>query len=399
MCGICNRIGIRHEDLNLQEYSPALPIYKDAASSSGTLNFNEGDNIIIPSENGVTYRGLSGDDAYIISTNTTEPNSKIEIVDSVGDNIIQFINGLVISKSLFTSDAMRLTLSDGSVVTINGADKFTFELSGNLTDGSSGDKKTFSGFAEFMGIDTLPTSGTKNGTENITITSDGKVTNETATDNENDNQPTASRSIQSDLSNFPLSDNVLISSNKETEIDLNDFFSVPKTNAIGFSDLTAINSLDEINVIKIEQTNAAATIAVKNKEVGLELLDLSALNIDQDSLSIEVWTQYINDNDELVSYWEKEEYSSGIYNKFDVTDDYLYLAPKSYFLKGGELSSDKIFFELTYKESNGDLRTPFMTSDSLFSNNPDASQFKIKLIYTSEGEKNEYFRLDGYTAK
>ena len=67
MCGICNRIGIRHEDLNLQEYSPALPIYKDAASSSGTLNFNEGDNIIIPSENGVTYRGLSGDDAYIIT--------------------------------------------------------------------------------------------------------------------------------------------------------------------------------------------------------------------------------------------------------------------------------------------------------------------------------------------
>ena len=213
MCGICNRIGIRHEDLNLQEYSPALPIYKDAASSSGTLNFNEGDNIIIPSENGVTYRGLSGDDVYIISTNTTEPNSKIEIVDSVGDNIIQFINGLVISKSLFTSDAMRLTLSNGSVVTINGADKFTFELSGNLTDGSSGDKKTFSGFSEFMGIDTIPTSGTENGTENITITIDGKATDETATDetatdetatdDQNDNQPTADRSIQSDLSNFP----------------------------------------------------------------------------------------------------------------------------------------------------------------------------------------------------
>ena len=395
MCGICNRIGIRHEDLNLQEYSPALPIYKDAASSSGTLNFNEGDNIIIPSENGVTYRGLSGDDVYIISTNTTEPNSKIEIVDSVGDNIIQFINGLVISKSLFTSDAMRLTLSNGSVVTINGSDKFTFELSGNLTDGSSGDKKTFSGFSEFMGIDTIPTSGTENGTENITITIDGKATDETATDetatdNQNDNQPTASRSIQSDLSNFPLSDNALISSNKETEIDLNDFFSVPKTNAIGFSDLTAINSLDEINVIKIEQTNAAATIAVKNQEVGLELLDLSTLNIDQDSLSIEVWTQYINDNDELVSYWEREEYSSGIYNKFDVKDDYLYLAPKSYFLKGDELSSDKLFFELTLKEDNGDLRTPFMSSDSLFSNNPNASQFKIKLEYTSEGEDNEY---------
>ena len=100
MCNICNKIGIRHEDLNVQESSPAAPIYKDAVSSSGTLNFNEGDNIIIPSENGVTYRGLGGNDAYIISTNTTEANSKIEIIDSAGDNVIQLINGLIISKSL-----------------------------------------------------------------------------------------------------------------------------------------------------------------------------------------------------------------------------------------------------------------------------------------------------------
>ena len=32
-----------------------------------TLNFNSGNNIIIPSENNTTYRGLEGDDTYIIS--------------------------------------------------------------------------------------------------------------------------------------------------------------------------------------------------------------------------------------------------------------------------------------------------------------------------------------------
>ncbi|MDA8892627.1 hypothetical protein N9I86_02835, partial [Hyphomicrobiales bacterium] len=224
----------------------------------------------------------------------------------------------------------------------------------------------------------------------ISITIDGKVTEETTTDNEDDNQPTSSRSIQSDLSNFPLEDNVLINSNKEIEIDLNDFFSAPKTNAIGSSDLTAINSLDEINVIKIEQSNAGATIAVKNKEEGLELLDLSSLNIDQDSLSIKVWRQYIDDNDELVGYWQREEYDSKIFNKFDVKEDYLYLAPKSYFLKGDELSSDKIFFEYTDKENDGNLKTPDLRIESLFSNNPDASQLKIKLEYISEGEENEY---------
>ena len=45
MCGICNKIGIRHENLNLQESSPALTMYKDATSSSTTLNFNEGNNL------------------------------------------------------------------------------------------------------------------------------------------------------------------------------------------------------------------------------------------------------------------------------------------------------------------------------------------------------------------
>ncbi|MDA9034988.1 hypothetical protein N9H74_05745, partial [Hyphomicrobiales bacterium] len=188
----------------MQESSPAVPIYKDAVSSSGTLNFNEGDNIIIPSENGVTYRGLGGNDAYIISTNTTEANSKIEIIDSAGDNVIQLINGLIISKSLFTSDAMRLTLSDGSVVTINGADKFTFELSGNLTDGSSGNKKTFSEFAKYMGLESLPSSGSDEGNKNVTIQS--SLDNEEAQKEEADNitETIESRALQKDLSNLPL---------------------------------------------------------------------------------------------------------------------------------------------------------------------------------------------------
>ena len=136
---------------------------------------------------------------------------------------------------------------------------------------------------------------------------------------------------------------------------------MPKTNAIGSSDLSTIKSLDEINVIKIDQTNVGATIAVKNNKKGLKLLDLNTLNIDEGSLLIKDWSQYINDDDELVGYWEKEEYVWGVYTKFEVKENYLYLAPKSYFLKGGESSSDKFFFEYTAKEENGDLKTPFTT--------------------------------------
>ena len=395
MCLMCDITGRDYYHKDEVSEDPDINNQDTGSSEAKTLNFNDGNNIIVLDNNNTTFRGLAGDDVYIISGKTVNKNAKINIVDTNGINTIQLVENIKITKSLFSSDAVRLILDNGAEITINGADKFTFDLTGNLTSGNIGSQKTFKEFAEFMGLDSLPTSGTKNGTENITITIDGKVTDETKKDNEDGNQSIDSRSIQSDLSNFPLDDNVSISNNKETEINLNDFFSAPKTNAIGYSDLSAINSLDEINVIKIDQTNIGATIAVKDNKKGLKLLDLKTLNIDQGSLSIKDWSQYINDDGELVGYWEKEEYEWGVYTKFEVKENYLYLAPKSYFLKGGESSSDKFFFEYTAKEENGDLKTPFTTSDSLFSNNPNASQFKIKLEYTSEGEEKEYtIRLD-----
>ena len=73
------------------------------------------------------------------------------------------------SDSIFSKNATKLSLSNGSEITINGADKFTFELSGNLTSGTVGVDKTFSEFATYMGIDSLPESGSQSGSSNITI--------------------------------------------------------------------------------------------------------------------------------------------------------------------------------------------------------------------------------------
>ena len=95
-----------------------------------TLNFNTGKNYIVPSENDTTYRGLAGDDVYIISQ-ATEDNAVIKIIETEGSNVIQLVDGITISTSLFTKNAARLTLSNGAEITINGADKFTFETSGN----------------------------------------------------------------------------------------------------------------------------------------------------------------------------------------------------------------------------------------------------------------------------
>ena len=134
-----------------------------------TLNFNTGKNYIVPSENDTTYRGLAGDDVYIISQ-ATEDNAVIKIIDTEGSNVIQLVDGITISTSLFTKNAARLTLSNGAEITINGADKFTFETSGNATSGDIGANRDYSDFVKGMGIvDGPPSSGSENGTSSLTV--------------------------------------------------------------------------------------------------------------------------------------------------------------------------------------------------------------------------------------
>ena len=83
-----------------------------------TLNYNSGNNIIVPSENNTTYRGFEGDDTYIISKATIK-DSKISIVDTNGNNKIQIVEGITVSSSIFTSNAARLILSNGTEITIS----------------------------------------------------------------------------------------------------------------------------------------------------------------------------------------------------------------------------------------------------------------------------------------
>ena len=134
-----------------------------------SLNFNSGKNFIIPTENDMTYRGLGGDDVYIISK-AIPSNAKIQIIDTEGSNIIELVDGITITTSLFTKNATRLTLSNGSEITINGADKFTYETSGNSTTGDVGSQWTYSDFVKGMGVtDGPPASGSKNGSSNFAI--------------------------------------------------------------------------------------------------------------------------------------------------------------------------------------------------------------------------------------
>ena len=130
---------------------------------SGTLNFNKGDNIIILDGQGKTYRGLEGDDTYFISQ-LLPKSGKVSITDTEGTNLVQLPANTYIDKSLFTKNAARLTLEDGREITISGADKFSYNVGGNITDGTKGTDLTFTEFAEVFGVyDILNSSGAQTG--------------------------------------------------------------------------------------------------------------------------------------------------------------------------------------------------------------------------------------------
>ena len=133
-----------------------------------TINHSSGADIIVPSNTGTTYRGLGGDDTYILS-NSIAANAAITIVDTSGANKIQLVNGLSVASTKFAADAVQLTLSNGAVVTINGASNFDFDLGGNATSGTTGSVTDFAGFAAGANVATLPSSGSVDGASNVAV--------------------------------------------------------------------------------------------------------------------------------------------------------------------------------------------------------------------------------------
>ena len=132
-------------------------------SKAGTINFSSGDNIIIADGQTKTLRGLDGDDTYFVS-NLLPKDSTIEIIDTSGTNTVQIAANTKVVKTLWTKDATRLTFEDDRIITINGADNFTFNMGGNITNGTEGTDLNFAEFALSFGIlDVLGLTGSDTG--------------------------------------------------------------------------------------------------------------------------------------------------------------------------------------------------------------------------------------------
>lgn len=117
------------------------------------------DGFTVAQSAGATYEGNASDQIYTIHPTLTSAGDTITIIDQGGNNTIELAGGLTIASSVSVADETQLTLSNGAIVNIRGADTFTFAVGANTAAGQTGQDKTFAEFAtDVLGV-TLPAAG------------------------------------------------------------------------------------------------------------------------------------------------------------------------------------------------------------------------------------------------
>ena len=86
-------------------------------------------------------------------------SASVSIIDTEGSNVIQLPEWSKIKSIVVAKSALKITCDDMTVFTINGADKFSYDIGGNFTNNSLGEIKTFNEFVEIFEL-TPPSSGT-----------------------------------------------------------------------------------------------------------------------------------------------------------------------------------------------------------------------------------------------
>ncbi len=371
-----------------------------------TLNFNSGNNIIVPTENKTTYRGLEGDDTYIISKATVK-NSKIDIIDTEGTNTIQLVDGITISSSIFTSNAARLVLSNGTQITISGADKFTFEAGGNLTSATLGSSRSYLKFADAMGaysasFQTDKGDGgiiinnsydmrlIKNGilkTINLGDHFDGENLKYSIVKSEYPNQYNYLQPFISDQ--ISLSDGQLKAQGGVGEeiytakitIKAENQDTEGSTEKVFTFRLTDDDDLEQSSSTIISSSDSETTISISEDVIGDRLLDLSSFGIDEGSAKIT--SVSIGGSITPISYFLADPWAqNGWTDYFYVNKNVLKFAQHSYY--DYDTDEYKLFFG-----PNNIYGSDWQFHDLTTSNVRD-NEFSITFEYTTDGESKTH---------
>jgi plastocyanin len=177
-----------------------------------TINLSSNNDVIIPTNDNTDYRGLAGDDTYILISQKS--STSVSIIDTEGNNVIQLPEWSKIKSIVAAKTALKITCDDMTVFTINGADKFSYDIGGNLTSNSLGNIKTFTEFVNIFNL-TPPSSGTVNASTNKIVFDDAFRTLFEVTVKKEDNG-------NKYYLNNELSPDLALSSGEKYVFDLND---------------------------------------------------------------------------------------------------------------------------------------------------------------------------------
>lgn len=119
--------------------------------------------VLQPSTSAIAGAGV-GNDVYLLSGSMIPAGKAITISDAIGTNTLQLAPGLSVISSQVASTALKLNLSNGASITVLGADKFGFDVGGNLSTGLNPADLSYSQFVQNNLGTSIPSSGVANGT-------------------------------------------------------------------------------------------------------------------------------------------------------------------------------------------------------------------------------------------
>jgi hypothetical protein len=125
-----------------------------------TTPVSESDNLVVLQDGSPDIVGSGlGNDTYLLSPSQLSAGLSLTLSDIQGANSIQLADGLTIASSRVASSALQLRLDNGSVVTVFGADEFSYEAGGNASAGIDGADVAYADFVQqTLGI-TMPIGG------------------------------------------------------------------------------------------------------------------------------------------------------------------------------------------------------------------------------------------------
>lgn len=135
-----------------------------AAGTSSFVSTGTSDNIILPQlSSGSVISSAAGSDTYIVSASLLSGSGNYTITDTLGTNSIQFVTGTGITSFIVAATALQMTLTTGAVLTILDADRFGYDVGGNISAGRDNVDVSFASFVSTtLGV-SVPTSGTVTG--------------------------------------------------------------------------------------------------------------------------------------------------------------------------------------------------------------------------------------------